>query len=198
MISSSALHGVGFLQLVELVEILFRLPPILNKSALKILSELCDHSGQNLLHLVFICGSRYYANLYVTIRALLYAGCDPTAVNRKGNSPLHYLVSLELPKRKKDDLSNTARLLLDFGAQRSLKNAKGKTAVELWIQMNGSKRIRNDDGVKEIIDREVPDWCIELPTLTSLSARVIRRHRIPHLTLPATLILMIEKHKMIQ
>jgi len=199
MISSATLHRVGFLPFVELAEILLRLPPVLNKGALKILSELRDHSGQNLLHLVLIGGSSgYYGNPYVTILPLLNAGCGPTAIDVKGNAPLHYLASLRLPNRKIKDLNNTARLLLDFGAQRSLKNADGKTAVELWIQMNGSKRIHYNYGNEEIIDWKVPDWCNELPTLTSLSARVIRRNRIPHLKLPASLILMIEKHKITQ
>ncbi len=89
----------------------------------------------------------------------------------------------------------TVRLLLDFGAKLSLKNVDGKTVVDLWKQKNiGRKRQLDKDDF--IGGGDLPDWCLELPTLTYLSASVIRCYRIPHLELPASLISMIEKYKM--
>jgi len=130
---------------------------------LKTLSEFRDHCGQNLLH--FACSGdkyQYHGHLYPTIRLLLNAGCDPNAIDISGNAPLHYLAQLE--KSMVIDLNNTAHLLLDFGAQLSVKNADGKTAIDFWIEKHGDQ---------EIIDWKLPDWCSEPPTLECRSASLI-------------------------
>jgi len=166
---------------------------LLNKGTMEILSKWCDQRGKNLLHKVCIFG-RNSNDLYTIVRVLLNAGCDPNAIDQDGNTPLHHLAQLD-ERKLKDSMTITARLLLDFGAQLTLKNADGKSAVDLWKQKNGRKRLRNDDEEGEIIGLKLPDWCSELPKLKCLSARTIRRNRIPHLELPATLIPIIEKHK---
>jgi len=109
-----------------------------------------------------------------------------------GDAPLHFLAKID-ERYFLGDLNTIAVLLVDFGAQLSIKNDDGKTVVDMWIRKNEVNRNRN----KGIIGWKVSNWHTELPTLTCLSARVIRRDRIPHLELPATLIPMIEKHKLI-
>jgi len=168
-------------QLIPLVDIFLRLPQILsNANALKALSEFRDHCGQTLLHFVCISDDMHFGHLYARARLLLNAGCDPNAIDENGNTPLHYLTQLE--KRVLSDWNNTAHLLLDFGAQLSLKNSDGKTAIDFWVEKHE--------------EHEIPDWCSELPNLKCLCARLIRRNKILYLELPATLIPMIEKHKM--
>jgi len=145
-----------------------------------------DKHGRNLLHEAIRVAS---SNVYAMIRLLLYAGCDPNAKDTNGNTPLHFLVEID-ERYLKADLNTIAVLLLDFGAEPSQKNADGKTAIDLLIQKNQ----RNC----QLDSASVPEWCTELPRLTCLSARVIRRNRIPYLKLPSNLIPMIEKHKSIQ
>jgi len=194
IISATRLYGgINLSYMIHLFKTLSHLPQrLLNNGTMEMLSKLHDHRGRNLLHKA--CISAYYIygnNLHAIVRVLLNAGCDPNALDADGNAPLHYLSQLN-ERMLNDFVSITARLLLDFGAELSRKNTDGKTAVYFWIQQNGIKW-RGSDG--ELIDWKLPDWCSELPTLTSLCARVIRRNRIPHLGLPATLIPMIEKHK---
>ncbi len=177
--------------LIPFVRILSNLPQLMpNKFSLDTLSEVRDPLGRNLLHKAIIVGT-CDTNLYATVRLLLYAGCDPNAVDINENTPFHFLPQID-ERKWVGDLNMIAVLLLDFGAQLSLKNFDGKTAVDLLIRKNG--RTRNMDEDHGIIDWIQPDWCTELPTLTRLSARVIRRCRIPYLELPVNLISKIEKH----
>jgi len=181
--------------LIPFVRILSILPQLLlNKFAIETLSKVRDEHGKNLLHEAIVVGT-YDANLYATVRLLLNAGCDPNAIDNNGNAPLHLLGQLD-QRYWKGDLNTIAVLLLDFGAQLSLKNADGKTAVDLLIAKNS--RNRNMDEDQGIFGQKLPNWCTELPTLVSLSARVIRRYRIPHLDLPATLFSLVEQYKIAQ
>jgi len=136
-------------------------------------------------------------NFYTaTCFLLIDAGWDPNdVVDEHGNTPLHLVAKLDVStgRRYSDNLNKTAHLLLDYGAQLSLKNANGETAVDLWIEKN--ERNCNKDADQGIIERKLPDWCTELPKLMSLSARVIRHNRIPYFVLPTSLIAMIEKHE---
>jgi len=176
---------------IRLVRYIHHLPQrLLNTDAIETLSKVRDQRGQNLLYEA-IGVARFDDNLYATVRLLLYAGCDPNAIDNNGNTTLHLLAKID-QQYLKGDLNTIAVLLLDFGAQLSRKNADGKTAVDLLIRKNKRKRNKNAD--QGIIGWKLPDWCTELPTLTCLSARVIRCSRIPYLELPATLIPMIEKH----
>ena len=151
------------------------------------LSKVRDQHGRNLLHEA-IFGATLDDNLYATVRFLLYAGCDPNAIDKNGYTSLHCLSHLNQKYLKLGDLNTIADLLLDFGAQLSRKNVYGKTAVDMLTRKME----------QEIIGWKLPDWCTELSTLTTLSARVIRCSRIPYLELPFTLIPMIEKHKITQ
>jgi len=165
-------------------------PFLLNKDSLAILSNARYQHG-NLLHKVFDFAEIADAELFATVRLLLNAGCDPNAIDDDGNAPLHSLAQIG-ERNSYSDLNIFAYLLLEFGANPSLKNADGRTAIDLWILSNREMGRRG-----EIICK-LPNWCTELPTLTCLSARVIRRDRIPYLKLPSTLIPMIEKHKISQ
>ena len=199
LVSATRLYGIDLNSMIQLVKIVSHLPHrLLDKGTMEKISNLRDQRGRYLLHKLCISGGMIGGNqdynLYGSVRVLLNAGCDPNAIDEDMNAPLHHLAQLD-ERKLNDSLSITARLLLDFGAELSRKNADGKTAIELWIQHNGRKRQRSDG---ELIDWKLPDWCSELPTLTSLCARVIRRDRIPHTKLPATVITIIEKHKITQ
>ncbi len=178
--------------LIPFVRILSHLPQLsLKKYATETLSKVRGQFGQNLLHEAFGIAASSDANLYATVRLLLYAGCDPNAINRYGNTPLHCLANYN-QQYLKNYLNTIAVLLLDFGAQLSRKDANGKTAVDMLIRNN---KIGLHYNMEQEIDWKLPDWCTELPTLKHLSARMIRRNKIPYLKLPATLITMMEKHK---
>ncbi len=125
ILSATELHRCDLHPLIQLVKMLFRLPPMLTKAgALKTLCELRDRCGRNLLHVACIFGGKYYADLYATIRLLLLnAGCDTIAIDEDGNAPLHYLAQLD--ERKVIDLNMIAGLLLNFGAQLSQINVYG-------------------------------------------------------------------------
>jgi len=181
-------------ELIRFVKIISRLPQVLlQKDVMETLSKVCHQHGGNLLH-TLISGPIAVGELFAAIRLLFNAGCDPNGINKDGNTPLHCLAQLD-ERYWFSDLDIIAHLLLDFGAQLSIKNADGKTAVDLRRQKNGRHRSSNEDKAQGIIGWKLPDWCTELPTLSCLSARVIRRNRIPYLKLPASLISIVEKHK---
>jgi len=193
MVSAAECNCHVFCYLIRFVQILSHMPQrLLNKDAMEALSKVRDQRGRNLLHEA-IFESDF--DVYATVRLLLNAGCDPNANDMDGNAPLHYLAQTDKPFVF-SDMSMIAVLLLDFGAQLSRKNVDGKTAVDLLILKNERKRNKNAE--QGMIGVKLPNWCTELPRLTCLSARVIRRNRIPYSTLPATLIPMMEKHKIIQ
>jgi len=164
---------------------------LLDTEAIETLSKV---PGQNVLHEA-IRFAECDDHVYATVRLLLYAGCDPNAIDRYGNTPLHSLANID-QRYLKGDLNTVAALLLDFGAQLSRKNEDGKTVADLFIWKNEINRNKNAD--QGTTSWNLPDWCTELPKLTYLCARVIRRSRTPHSELPVTLISMIEKHKILQ
>jgi len=195
ILSATEFHDLVLGGLIRFVRILSHLPQLLlNKDTIETLSEFRYYRGRNLLHRA-VFSPIVHDNLFATARLLLYAGCDPNAIDEDGNSPLHFL-ALQDERYWFRELDKLANLLLDFGAQQSLKNADGKTAVDLWNQKNGRYRSRNEDNDQGIVGLKLPDWCTEIPTLASCSARVFRRNKIPYLELPATLIPFIEKHKL--
>ncbi len=186
--------------LLRLVIILTYVPPkLLNDDMMETFSQLIrrdwwDNPGLNLLHGVCLYSCDRSMDLYAVVRLLLLAGSNPNPIDKDGNTPLHFLI--ELNRNPNKPMNLTARLLIDFGAKLSIKNKNGNTVVDLWRQMNTWRKRRLDkDDV--FAGDDLPDWCLELPTLTCLSARVIRCYRIPHLELPATLISIIEKYKII-
>jgi len=197
MVSAAELHYPVFCVLIKFVKILSHLPHLLlNKDAIQSLSKVRHRCRGNLLQQLF-SGPIDDGNLYATVRLLLNAGCDPNAYDEYGSTPLHYLAQLD-ERYWFSTLDVNIQLLLDFGAQLGQMNAYGRTAVDLWKQTNGRLRSRNEDKDQGIVGLELPDWCTELPRLTCLSARVIRRDRIQYSKLPFNLISMIEKHKITQ
>ncbi len=139
---------------------------LLNKATMETLSNARYQHGRNLLHTAFDYATRPDADLFATVRLLLNAGCNPNAIDADGNAPLHFLARIG-KRYLYSDVNSIAGLLLDFGTQLSLKNADGKTAIDLWILKNRRKRRRNDDEEDEIIGWKLPNWCTELPTLTT-------------------------------
>ena len=77
--------------LVEFVSILSYQPQLLlKKDVMETSSKVRNQRGRNLLHEA-MRASNGNANLYATVRLLLYAGCDPNAIDEDGNAPLHFL-----------------------------------------------------------------------------------------------------------
>jgi len=197
LIASAAKFDLPVLgNLIRFVRILSHLPILLlDKSMEATLSKACDRRGRSLLHQA-IAEATSDANLHATVRLLLNARCDPNAIDEFGDTPLHFLTHIDEQHFFDDRLNTVAVLLLDFGAKMGRKNNFGQTAVDLLIRKNKRNRKKDEQGI--IIGWKLPDWYTELPTLQCLSARVIRRNRIPYLALPASLITMIEKHKLTQ
>jgi len=196
LVSATKFYDLIVCYLNRFVRMLSHLPRfLLNKDTMETLSSARYQHGRNLLHTAFYYAAIPDADLFGTVRLLLNAGCEPNAIDDYGNAPLHFLAQIG-ERYLYSDVNSIAGLLLDFGAQLSLKNADGKTAIDLWILKNQRKCRQNEDEEGEIIGWELSDWCTELPTLTCLSARIIRRNRIPYLKLPTTLISLIEKHKL--
>jgi len=181
--------------LFQLAALLSAVPPkLLNDHIMEIVYQLIrrnrrDNPGLNLLHSACMYP---YCDKESLFRLLLQAGSSPNAIDSNGNTPLH-LILIRFNGRLSDSMNIIARLLLDFGAKLSIKNSSGETVADLVIEMNGRKRRLEKDNFIEGDD--LPDWCLELPALTCLSARAIRYYRSPHLALPSTLISMIEKYK---
>lgn len=186
--------------LVQLVKMLAD-QPRLNEESMECLIQLIsrhrrDDIGQNLLHIFFVDRRTNDNDLHAIIRLLLQAGCDPNAIDKDGNAPLHLA---DGRMAKYEDFTITARLLLDFGAQMDRKNKAGKTALESWIHNYKFRKGNNwhDGDQVGFGDPTLFDWCHELPKWLVLSARVIRCHKVPYEHLPVGLIPLIELHKCI-
>jgi len=183
LVSANKLHCVIVSYLIRFVKILSHLPQLLlEKDTMETLSSVRFQHGRNLLHVVLAYATAPDAELFASVRLLLNAGCDPNAIDDDGNAPLHFCAQID-DRYSFGDLNITAGLMLDFGAQLSLKNADNETAIDWMILKDRRKRCQNHDEEKGTIGWILPNWCTELPTLTSLSARVIRRNRIPYLKL---------------
>lgn len=61
---------------------------------------LCQRRG-NLLYKTIRRAVLDDHDLYATVRFLLYAGCDPNAIDEGGNAPLHFLNTIFVPKMYK-------------------------------------------------------------------------------------------------
>jgi len=75
-------------------------------------------------------------------------------------------------------LGDTAGLLLvDFGAKLHQVNKAGKTALDIWIELNETEGNWNEEAGGW---RARPEWCLPVQTLLRLAARVIRVNKIPY------------------
>ena len=80
--------------MIQLVRNLSHLPQrLLKTDAIDSLCKVREQHGQNLLHEAIVQAT-HDTNLYATVRLLLYVGCDPNAVDKIGNAPLHYLAQI--------------------------------------------------------------------------------------------------------
>jgi len=144
--------------------------------------DIRDLLGFNLLH--FACLYSDSAALSI-IRFLVKLGAGVNTYNNFGNGVLHLLSTQ--PSSKIIDA--TAHLLVELGAHLDMANKEGMTAADLWFQANTPEK-------KDVMD--LPDWLREdVPSLQCLSARVIRRHKIPYEDgeiLPAVLIPFVSLH----
>ncbi|KAM0558090.1 hypothetical protein ACHAPJ_005257 [Fusarium lateritium] len=74
--------------------------------------------------------------LYMFLR---HSQSDINVVNNSGYTPLHsFIYWHKLPKPRRSNYSGDVRLLLDFGADRFLKNDSGETPSGMAVKMIGS------------------------------------------------------------
>jgi len=160
-----------------LLEMIFHLPGILEKhetaSLTQSLRQLGPHRLGNLLLLV--CRNLSSFEALALVRVLLEAGADPNVVVDEllGNTLLH--VAAGLSDRKMGDVAGL--ILIEFGAKLHRVNKAGKTALDIWIELNETK-----DNLNEALGgcSARPEWCCPLRTLLRLAARVIRVHKLPY------------------
>jgi len=146
VVATTEFHGLSIGLLFQFVAILSAVPPkLLDDAIIEILSQLIRLDLRAKHELSLLHKACFYncdkVKRFAIFRLLLQAGSNPNAIDNDGNASLHLLVLLN---RKLDDYTNViARLLLDFGAELSLKNKNGKTVVDLMIQKNARQRQLN-------------------------------------------------------
>jgi len=177
--------------LLSLLEMIFRLPEIPTKndttSLIQSLRQLGPSRLENLLLLAFKKLDSFKA--LALVRVLLEAGANANVIidELHGNTSLH--VAAGLSDRKLGDA--VGRLLIEFGAKLHQVNKAGKTALDIWIELN-EMEVDRDDEAGRWSGR--PEWCLPVQTLQCLAARVIRVNKLPYVdgTTPATLHSLIE------
>jgi len=187
-------HGTHFtLSLILLLSMIFHLPEMPNEKETTSLTESLRLLGPRQLGdlLLPACQVLYNFKLkaLVLVRVLLEAGADPNVGVDKlhKNASLHVVAGLS--DRKLGDAAG--RLLVEFGAKLHHVNKAGKTAVDIWIELNETEDKWNEEAGGWSAR---PEWCLPVRTLQCLAARVIRVHKIPYKDgiTPATLHPLIE------
>jgi len=175
-----------------LLRMIFHLPEILKEHEKYSLIQSLRPLGRYRLGNLLLPACRKLVNLetLALVRVLLEAGANPNVLpfdELHGNASLHVVAGLS--DRQLGDAAG--RLLIEFGAKLHQVNKAGKTALDIWIELN-----ETEDKWNEEIGgwSERPEWCLPVRTLQCLSARVIRMHRLPYAdgNTPATLHSLIE------
>ena len=65
-----------------------------------------------------------------TMKLILHAGCEMSAVNNEGNTPLHLAVTFVPGPEQEETLKEMLELLLGLGADTKLVNKNGQTAMD--------------------------------------------------------------------
>ena len=154
------------------------------------------HSGvYSPLH--FVCGNTPPVNVdplhqMQIIQLLLEVGANPMATNHNGDFPLRLLLCHRSNFRDingDNHLLTAVQLLLDFGAHLDQPDARGKTPLEMFKQM------QLELGKKGRPDPYVDSICNTIFPLQCLCAQVIGQHGIPFNDLPLVLRNLIQNHK---
>lgn len=134
-------------------------------------------------------------DMEATVRFILDCGGSPNLRRGDGDAALHVLV--QRPHDTQSDLgliNRVARILVEFDAKLRQVNANGKTAADLWMLKNNTRRRRNCERAAEW--RDLPDWLRPdtVPILQCLSAYAIRNNNIKYSDrLPLSLISYVDK-----
>ncbi len=168
--------------LFKIISIISNVPGIVDEEIMECWSTIVRTTshGKRLLLLAFSMQNQQ--DLLVTIRFLLQVGADPDTVDETGNGPLHILV-MSFNGEQADSI---ARLLLYSGAHSDGVNNRGMTIADLWFHVTYGRRMELQQSKEEISG--LPEWCQRrVPTLTCLSAKIIRHNRVPYSRLPMRL-----------
>jgi len=162
--------------LITLLEMFFQLPKILNERETTSLTQSLRLLGPSRLGYLLLQTCLKLGNFkdLALVRLLLEAGADPNVdVTFAGNSSLHVVAGMG--DRKLGDAA--CLLLVEFGAKLHQVNKAGKTALDVWIELNETEDNWNEEAGGWSAR---PEWCCPLPTLLRLAARVIRVNKIPY------------------
>jgi len=136
-----------------------------------------DSNRRTPLHLLLLSTKRPYdtgyANRMLAMVDLLFkAGADPNSIDNERNCPIHLLALLQ-----DEELDPVGHLLRDATTHLDRANQDGRTAAELWFIARDKKY-----GKRAWKWSDLPDWCREddVPNLSCLCARVVRRNGVPH------------------
>ena len=66
-----------------------------------------------------------------TMKLIIHAGCNVSAINAKGNSPLHLAVTFKPSNEDPHLLKDVLETLFDGGVHEDLVNSEGKTAMDI-------------------------------------------------------------------
>lgn len=119
---------------------------------------------------------------FSTIELLLEGRPDLGATIEDGgdcDGPLHLVA-----RSDHEDSEAMGCLLLSYGAQLNRTNKAGMTAVDIWMERNS-----DESG----LTRPLPDWCLAVPKLKFLCARVVRANEVPYSKLPNSLRRFVDK-----
>lgn len=164
-------YNISIDSLFKFVLILSRNPGLVDQEMMEYFSVVLTQNRGN--YLLSMTCSKQRENPLEIVRLILQAGGDPNVVDANDDSLLHLLAANSLHSR--DVVDSTASLLMDSGAHLQLQrlNKKGMTVADVWHQQHD----REASGWTT----DLPDWCQKtVLKLTSLSAIVIRRHKVPY------------------
>jgi len=168
------LRGTHFTpSLLNLLEMIFRLPGIPNEHNMDLLNQSLRQLGPRRLGNLLLpaCKNVYKFNNLALVRVLLEAGADPNvAVDADaGNTSLHVAAGFH----DQELCEATGTLLLEHGAHLDRVNKAGQTAVDVWIETWNRTRAATRWDSR-------PNWCRAVPKLLCLSARCVRINNLPY------------------
>lgn len=89
-----------------------------------------------------------------TLKMLLGKGADPNCIDAKGNTAFHDIARVKLSSRHLTYCCEVLRRLIEAGADLSLKNNEGKTALQVAVTQEIAEILAEQDSKKLIWDHD--------------------------------------------